>query len=313
MVQTWQGTGSRAVRTYLDCIPCFLRQTLEVTRLVSGQDEVMAERALRRVLTATHSFRLDLPPPYMGRQIHRIIREVTGCKDPYADLKQKSTETALVLSKSVEQSIQDSSHPFRAAVRFSIAGNVMDYANASGWDGDGIDRCIDDALSKPLDEDALNTLERDAGNAKDILFIADNAGETVFDRLLIQRLPQNAVTYVVKGAPVINDATREDAEMAGIGEVARIVDTGSDAPGTILDFCSTEFCEVFDEADLVIAKGQANLETLFGCHREVFFLTQIKCPVIARNVGGEVGEWRVEHWLPQVGTKSPKAAAEAEV
>jgi uncharacterized protein with ATP-grasp and redox domains len=99
------------------------------------------------------------------------------------------------------------------------------------------------------------------------------------------------VRFAVKGGPVINDATREDAEAGGVGELARIVDTGTDSPGVILEDCSPEFRDAFETADLVIAKGQANYETLADCGREVFFLTQVKCPVVARDTGAEVGDW----------------------
>jgi uncharacterized protein with ATP-grasp and redox domains len=294
------------LKTYLDCVPCFLRQALDVTRQVCGGNEEVTERVLRRVLEATHSLRFELPPPYMGRRIHRIIRDETGLADPYAELKRGSTQTALRLSDTVEKRIGESTAPFRAAVRFAIAGNVMDYANACGWDQKQIDACFDEALDRPVDEKALSTLEESAKAASNILFIGDNAGETVFDRILIQHLPADTVTYAVKGSAVINDATREDANAAGIDRVARLIDNGNDAPGTILELCSQEFCDVFQSADLVIAKGQANIETLHSCDREVFFLTQVKCPVIARNLEANAGDWLVEHWKPDTAAEAPQ-------
>ena len=257
--------------------------------------------------------RMDLPPPFMGREIHRIIREETGSADPYASLKQKSTLTALNLSGRVEQRIEDAPDPFEAAVRFAIAGNVMDYALATSWDAEKIDTCIAEALSKPLDEDALRILEESAMRARNLLYVGDNAGETVFDRILIQHLPENVVTYAVKGSPVINDATREDAEQAGIGRVARIVDNGFDAPGTILDLCSPEFHDLFDAADVVIAKGQGNLESLSQCDRDVFFLAQVKCPVIARDLNAQVGDWVVKHHQPEATTPDSASADAIEV
>ncbi len=269
--------------------------------MVSGDEEI-AERVLRRVLEGTNYMRMDLPPPYMGRQIHRIIREVTHSTDPYAEIKRRSTDTALKLYERVSASVRNAPDPFSAAVRFAIAGNVMDYALASAWDAERIESCIGDALTVAVDEEAIGALRDAAIGASSILFIGDNAGETVFDRILIERLPEGLVTYAVKGSPVINDAIREDAEAAGIGHVARIVDTGSDAPGTILELCSPDFCEIFDTAGLVIAKGQANIETLHRCARDVFFLTQVKCPVIARSLGNEVGDWLVEYWQPEPNT-----------
>jgi uncharacterized protein with ATP-grasp and redox domains len=228
-------------------------------------------------------------------------------------LKQKSTRTALRLSDSVERRIKDVSNPLEAAVRFAIAGNVMDYALASIWDEKKIATCFDEALSKPINSTAVRDLEESLNAATSILYIGDNAGETVFDGLLIQRLPANTVTYAVKGSPIINDATREDAEDAGIDSVAKIVDNGVDAPGTILELCSPEFRALFDVADVVVAKGQANLETLNRCHRDVFFLAQVKCSVIARDLGAQVGDWVVKHYQPSGNVSAPTVAGCMEV
>ncbi len=120
------------------------------------------------------------------------------------------------------------------------------------------------------------------------VYLADNAGETVFDRVLIETLAK-PTTYVVKGGPVLNDALLEDALDAGLDRVADIIDNGSDAPGTILDLCSATMRAEFDAASLIVAKGQANYETLSDCPRDIFFLLQVKCHVIAQHVGVPVG------------------------
>ena len=300
------------MQTYLDCVPCFVKQALDATRLASAEDDV-AERVLRRVLEAAAHMRMDFPPPFMGRTIHRIIRDETGSADPYAALKQKSTQTALRLAGAVERRIENASDPFEAAVRYAIAGNVMDYALASNWDVDKIDNCFDEALSKPIDFDAVRSLEESVSTAARILYIGDNAGETVFDRILIQRFPAGTVTYGVKGSPIINDATREDAEDAGIDRVAHIIDNGNDAPGTILDLCSALFRDLFGEVDVVIAKGQANLETLNRCNREVFFLAQVKCPVIGRDLNAQVGDWIVNLYRPEVSITASEVSLAVEV
>lgn len=109
-------------------------------------------------------------------------------------------------------------------------------------------------------------------------------------------MPAGKVDYAVKGAPVINDATLEDALAAGLDEVAELIDNGSDAPGTILSDCSATFRRYFDDADLVMAKGQANYESLSCAEREIFFLTQVKCPVIGRDLGKPVGSWIIREY-----------------
>ncbi len=149
------------------------------------------------------------------------------------------------------------------------------------------------AESQPLDEEAVDALQRAVDAAQTILVLGDNAGEAVFDRLLIEQMPGKQVTYAVKAEPVINDATEADAVNAGLNDVAEIIDNGTDAPGTVLEQCSPEFVQRFERADVVIAKGQANFETLNEVEREVFFLTQIKCRVIADHYGMQVGDWLV--------------------
>lgn len=278
------------MRTFLDCVPCFVKQALDAARLVTP-DEAVQERVLRRVLEATNRLDFDKSPPHMGREIHRIIREETGSADPYAEIKRRSTEIALGLLEAARVRPNRAKDPFEAAVRFAIAGNVLDFALASTWDENRIMQAFEMAFTKKLAHSDVDELKQAAETAAVILYIGDNAGEVVFDRLLIEQLPPGRVRFAVKGGPIINDATREDAEAAGIAALAPIMDTGSDAPGVILDDCSRGFRGLFSLADVVIAKGQANYETLCDCGREVFFLTQVKCPIIARDTGAEVGDW----------------------
>jgi len=278
------------MRTFLDCVPCFVRQALDAVRLVSS-DEALHERVLRGVLDAASVLPFDRSPPHIGREIHRIIRRETGSHDPYAEIKHSSTAIALEHLDATRKHVDAAPDPFEAAVRFAIAGNVMDFALASTWDGGRIEESLETALEKTLARSDVEELKQAVGTAAVILYIGDNAGEVVFDRLLLELLPAGRVRFAAKGGPVINDATREDAEAAGVGEAARITDTGADSPGVILEDCSQEFRDLFRVADTVIAKGQANYETLCDCGREVFFLTQVKCPVIARDTGAEVGGW----------------------
>jgi len=145
------------------------------------------------------------------------------------------------------------------------------------------------SLKEPLSGGALESLRSAAAEASDILYIADNAGEIVFDRILIEELVPGKVTLVVRGRPVLNDVTMEDAQSVGLLEIVDVLPNGSDAPGTILDDCSEAVRTRFAEADLVIAKGQGNFETLSNASRPVFFLLRVKCDVLAREIGYEVG------------------------
>jgi len=278
--------------TVLDCIPCFVRQALEALREVCS-DEAEIEPVLRVVLTEIAGFDRTHSPPELGRTIHGLIRRALNHGDPYLKIKQRSTQQALRMMPAVRHRIKRSESPFPTAVRFALAGNILDFALASLWREDQLAETLARAEFHPLDEALVTRLQRAVERAQTILWLADNAGETVFDRLMIEHMPDKTILYAVKAGPIINDATLEDAREAGLEELTDIIDNGTDAPGTVLSLCSPEFREVFERADLVIAKGQANFETLNEVNREVFFLTQIKCAVIARHYRFAVGDWIV--------------------
>ena len=278
------------MKTFLDCIPCQIRQALQAVRQISD-DEILAESILRSALFLASKIDYSQPPALIGREIHAHIRRDTQNKDPYAAIKKKANETALAVAPAIREEIIASDDPFQTALRYAIAGNILDFALYDGWDDDRFQNNLQDARTKPINADQLNELKNKIDKAENILYLADNAGETVFDRLLLEQIPSKNITYAVKGYPIINDALKEDAKIAGIDEFATIIDNGSDCAGTVLCLCSRSFMEAFELADLVIAKGQANFETLCNAQREVFFLTQIKCSIIGRDLNGEIGDW----------------------
>ncbi|MFP4683908.1 MAG: damage-control phosphatase ARMT1 family protein, partial [Ectothiorhodospira sp.] len=199
--------------------------------------------------------------------------------------KREATAAALAMQPRLEAVMQGATDPLQTAVRIAIAGNIIDYGAAETFD---LDVTLERVLGAPFGIDGMAVLRRALGRVERLLYLADNAGETVFDRILIQALGR-PVTYAVKAGPVLNDATLEEAREAGIHEVAEIVDTGCDAMGAPLELCSPAFRERFDAAELIIAKGQANYETLSDADAPVFFLLQAKCGVIADDLGVETG------------------------
>jgi len=284
------------VRTYLDCIPCFLRQALDAARLVSP-DPALHERLLRDVLRWTAGMELSQPPPVMGQRIHRQLRALTGQEDPYRAAKQEQNRMALALLAELRDRIAAAADSLEMAVRLAVAGNVIDMgANGAVAEAD-VRAALERALAEPLIGD-MDGFRRRAGRARSILYLADNAGEIVFDRVLVEALRPARVTVAVRGAPVLNDATREDARVAGLSEIAEIIDNGSDAPGTLLADCSEAFRREFAAADMLVAKGQGNYETLNQGPREVFFLFKAKCPVIAERANVPLGAHLVVRHLP---------------
>ena len=274
------------MKTFVDCIPCIVRQTLDAVRLLTP-DETVHERVLRDVLRTAAEMDLHQTPPKMAQCIHRRICEHTGQSDPYRQLKNRFNRMALKLYPTLQGWVEDSDNPIETAVRLVIAGNVIDFGVHSQLSNTQVRQSVMHALSSSLDAD-VEEFSRAVSDARQILYLTDNAGEIVFDRLLIERMPPGKVTVGVRGFPVINDATMTDAEDTGITELVEVIDNGSDAPGTILGDCSKAFLERFNEADLIIAKGQGNYETLSEVDKDVYFLLKAKCPVIARDIGCQV-------------------------
>jgi len=252
---------------------------------MAGADEDQQRVVLNHVLDALKQLDLSSTPPEMGDKIHRLVREVTGSEDPYRAVKENSTRQALALYPRLKALVSEAPDPLDRAVRLAIAGNIIDLGPAGEYD---LWATIERVMAQPFAIDDSAAFRDMLIKTEWVLYLADNAGETVFDRVLIETIGQ-PVVYAAKGGPILNDATVNDTLAAGLDEVAEVVSTGSDAPGTILDRCTEDFRRLYDQAELIIAKGQANYETLSTERKNIFFLLQTKCPVIARDVGVPTG------------------------
>jgi len=301
------------MKTYLDCIPCFFRQTLEAARMAG-----LAEHDQRKILVelgrmlAELSF--DATPPETGYRIHKRIQEAADCPDPYREIKEESNRSALELYPGLVERVHASARPLRTAAELAILGNIIDYGALQR-------ETVQSELERRLTE--LETRENDSSTyawgvfqesldtANDIVYLADNAGETVFDRVLIESVRERRetvkITYAVKEEPILNDAVREDAELCGLGATAEIVSSGSKAPGTVLSECSPQFVDHLRRADMIISKGQGNFEALSEQDLPLFFLFVAKCPVIARDAGCRVGDALLLPRLASPGTRKPNA------
>lgn len=266
----------------LDCMPCFVRQAVEASRFLELDEEASAT-LMRRTLEMALELDWTLPPPLMGRDVHRVIREVTGSEDPYLPAKLEATETALALLPEIEECVRQSADPFLSAVKLAIAGNIIDLGFNNHHEID-VPRALREALGHPIDETAVGELRAAIAAARSVLFLADNAGEIVFDRPLLEEIGAERLTVVVRGAPIINDATLDDARRSGLTDRYRVIENGAATPGTWLAECSAEFAAEFERAEVVIAKGQGNFETLGSGPREVFFLFIAKCRSVASEM-----------------------------
>lgn len=271
-----------------DCIPCLVRQTLDAARLASRDPEVH-ENILRSGLDYLNTLSFDTTPPIVGADVHARIRSLLGNDDPYREQKHRFNELALHLRQGLEVQVMGAANPFEEAVRLAIAGNVVDFGVRADLDEDDLLRAIEDAAHSGLAGD-VQTLRRRIDEAERILYLADNTGEIVLDKLLIEQLPPDRVTVAVRGAPIINDATMEDAVYAGITDLVHVISDGAAVPGIDLNQCSQEFLAHFNDADFIISKGQGNFESLNDTRKgEIAFLFRVKCDVVARLSGYPLG------------------------
>lgn len=275
------------MKTALPCVPCLVRQTGDVLEQLFRDPEVR-KRAMRETLRTIAEADYDQSPPALAAEIHRRLRVITGEPDPYRRAKARMNWLGLQLLPAMERRVAAADKPREAALRAAMAGNIIDSGVNARVTRAQILRTMDEALHASLYGVPAQLFET-ADRAESILYLADNAGEIVFDQLLLERLPAGRVTVAVRGAPVLNDATYADAVAVGLVRNYPVITNGSSAPGTILTDCSANFRQSFEAADLIIAKGQGNYETLNDTDRPVAFALKAKCPVVADKLGCDVG------------------------
>jgi len=275
------------MQTSAECIPCFVRQATEAITL-SVKSPSRRTKILQCVLHGLADADWSNSPPAVAQELHRIIRRETGTSDPYRAVKERMNRLATGLLPQCRALIAGAADPREMLVRVAVLGNLLDSGAKNPFEPEDLPQVLATLADKPLAGDPQELFHA-AQQAKRILFLADNAGEIVFDRLLIEALPTTKVTVAVRGRPILNDALHEDAALAGITECVTVIDNGSDAPGTVLADCSAEFRTHFQRADLIIAKGQGNYETLAETQAPIFFLFTVKCPLVAAQIGEPTG------------------------
>lgn len=278
------------MKTGVDCLPCFLRQAARVAKISECPPPLRA-KVVQAVAGHLATLDLEQSPPANAEGVYALIAALSGCHDPYQEIKQHSNRQALKAVSAVEAEHGHGPLPFSLALRLAIAGNAVDYGAFAEVE---IARVQVQCRTAPLAVDHSTHLEQRLSVLKKddlVLYLADNCGEIVYDRLLIAHLAARGlrICVAVKDGPIINDALLADALEAGLDRHARIISNGSCCPGTVLSRCSSEFRGLFEAAELVIAKGQGNFESLTECGREVFFLLLLKCPLAAAHMAELVG------------------------
>ncbi|MCK4245263.1 MAG: DUF89 family protein, partial [Candidatus Omnitrophica bacterium] len=248
------------MKTYLDCIPCFFKQALAAAR-EAGADEAGQKKILDEISKSVPKISLSLSPAYMSRIVYGTIRKITGVIDPFKEEKVKSNKLALKLYPQLKERIKRAKEPLKEAIKLAILGNTIDFGTGLSFD---LEKELNSEGNFPIFdyEEFKKILKKNGGLPSggrdgEILYVGDNCGETVFDRLLIEEMGKEVI-YAVRSAPIINDATIEDAKFCGINKIAKVISSGSPISGTPTELCSQEFLSFFNQSSFIISKGQGN-------------------------------------------------------
>jgi len=284
------------VKLNLDCIPCFQKQALQAVRFISD-DEKLQERVLREVVEKLLESNWNSTPPELAHQVHSIVRRVTNEKDPYKKVKRESNNLVLRLYPKLKEKVKQSRDPLRTAVRLAIAGNIIDFGVPQKFN---LEETIKNVLQKEFAIDDYTKLKEKLQHAKTLLLFVDNAGEIGLDKLLVETFLEQKqfekIVFVVKGGPIINDATMEDAVYMGLDRLpnAEFRSMSNGESGTGPTRSSQTVKKWIREYDLVVSKGQGNYEGLSE-HNGLFFMLMAKCPIIASDLGVNVGDIILEY------------------
>ncbi|MFN2340783.1 MAG: DUF89 domain-containing protein [Halanaerobium sp.] len=275
----------------LDCLPCLFRQTLESARMVTDDEQMIKDILRKYSKNLPELIDSEKKAPEIAAEMQAYIKELSGVEDPYAEIKKQNIDSALKLLPLVRKEIAEAEDPLLAALLMSAMGNSIDAGVSLNVNIEAnIERALKDSFAHSDYQQFLAELKK----ADKLLFIADNTGEAVFDKLLLKKIKEDydlKITYAVRETAILNDITAEGAAELGIDQYAEIIKSGSQAPGMLMESARAEFLKHYQNSDLVISKGQGNLEGLYGIESDIYFLLKAKCEVIAEVLEVNEGDF----------------------
>jgi len=270
------------------CLPCVVNQVIKVANITGITKK---EELLREVFTYLSKMNFDETTPEIIGEIFDMIKRHTKNPDPYKETRNYYNTLFMELLPEFERKIDQAENSFMLAVRYAIVGNIIDFNPIHNTLLEDIYDCFDNMEQLELAIDDSSALMKDISIAGTLLYLGDNCGEICMDKILLKKIkelnPNVKLFFGVRGKPVVNDSISDDAYSVGIDEYAEIIDNGDGSLGTVLNRTSPAFKEVYNKADVVIAKGQANYECLSEEDKNIYFLLMTKCDVIAKDIGVE--------------------------
>lgn len=274
--------------SHVDCIACMVSRADRLANEFitdKRKKKIFMDRVLKEIAECSY----EVTAPYIAACIHRVLKEEVGMEVAYEKEKKFFNDFMMGIQDDIDQIIEKSDNVLATAIKYAMAGNVIDFAAFDNVEQEMVEQTlIKISNEQEIDEKLLKQFEDEISKANNIVYLGDNTGEIVFDRLLIKYLrklyPQVNITFVTRGMPVFNDITEEDAYYVGIDEYATVTNNGTAIAGTDLDNISKECLELIDNADFIISKGQGNFETLSGCGRNIYYIFLCKCDMFATRL-----------------------------
>lgn len=269
------------------CLPCIVNQVLKVTNMAGLQDK---ERLLKKVFSylSEVDYQTSTTPELIG-EIFSLLKQETGNSDPYRETRIKYNTMFLEQLPDFEHKIDSTENPFLMAIKYAIMGNIIDFNPIHNYLLSDIQNSLSHLDDEQLVIDDSQTLMKELKQAKSILYLGDNCGEICLDKIMLKKMkelnPSCHIYFGTRGEAVVNDSIEEDAYFVGIDTYATIVSNGDCSLGTVLRRTSREFQDIYNNADIIIAKGQANYESLSTEKGNIYFLLMTKCGVIADDIG----------------------------
>lgn len=275
-----------------ECYLCLYKQVFKITNKFC-KDEKQASKILREGAKILSKYDINVTPPEIAAEEYGKISEILKIEDLFEKEKKEAIKEALNFKSRLKLKLLKSKNPLLDACKIAVAGNIIDLGVHQEYD---LEKELEEIFNIDFKINYFNEFKLSVQDAQTICYLADNAGENVFDELLIETIkeinPDIKIYYLVRGKPIINDVTIKDLEGLEIFELAEVIDSGVPTPGFHLKFANEIARNIFYESDMVISKGMGNFECLFEeCKREVFYLFKVKCEVVARKAKAEVGDY----------------------
>lgn len=276
------------MKTNLDCIYCIVRKADERYGKLES-DNMKKIGFMKNVFSLIGASADDVTAPYLSKRVNDLLQNEFGVTDDYSMIKTKYNRIMANWEETIQNEIKKNDDPSLAALRYAMVGNFIDFASMDNISPEKLKELIESASNQNVDPVEYNTFCNELSGAKDLVYLLDNAGEIVFDKVFMKiikaQFPNVRITAIVRGKPVFNDVTMLDAKEVGLDKTVDVVENGTDIAGTQLDMISEDAKRAIERADIIISKGQGNFETLYGCGKNIYYIVLCKCDLFVRRFG----------------------------